>query len=121
MTQPPKATEKKALHPSLIERVSLLPNSSANGKESPNDKGRLYAWRHGVLGRHLPQALAPLGQDLEYFRGLKQEFRPTLQPRGKPGVLLFNRFGSSYLPLALLEVSVRCGACFPSGGEGGEK
>lgn len=65
------------------------------------DSGRIHARRHGILARNILSALGEMGENLRSLRRIEREFRATLRPRAPLGNLLFDRFWSSYLRLAL--------------------
>ena len=71
-------------------------------KQTRNDKGKMHAVKHGILSRHVLEALQHLGMDVKYFRKLENQFRKEMQPPGKVGAILFDRFWASYMRTALI-------------------
>jgi hypothetical protein len=74
--------------------------SAAPGSKRPRkraDQGHLHATRHGILSRHLLEALKMLGEDIKPIRRLERRFRKVLSSKGEIADLIFDRFFSSYL------------------------
>jgi hypothetical protein len=78
---------------------SKLPASNQPRKRA--DRGHLHATRHGVLSRCPLEALQKLGEDIRKIRRLERRYRESLKPVGAIGLMVFDRFWSSYTRLLL--------------------
>jgi hypothetical protein len=83
----------KASTPSNVP-TSIKPRKRA-------DRGHLHATRHGVLSRCPLEALQKLGEDIRKIRRLERRYRESLKPVGAIGLMVFDRFWSSYTRLLL--------------------
>jgi hypothetical protein len=89
------------------------PIQAATRKTGRKDQGQLHVTRHGILSRHLLEALRTRGEDVKSIRRLERQFRASLRPTGVIANLIFDRFFSCYLRL-VLAARVEANAVAPS-------
>ncbi len=108
---PEKATEKIASTPEI--RGESSPQCAAQVKKPRRkDTGRLHAMRHGMLSRHLLEALRRLGENMKVLRRLEKRLRTAFKVAGVVKELIFDKYWCAHLR-GLLAVRIEAMAVAP--------